>query len=90
MSVSDGPCWAVITIIGDTMEYERALASAMSGKAILFVGAGFSRGAIAVTGDSLPDGRGLARLLCSDADALVTDDLKVATNRYLRKKVPMT
>ncbi|WP_322007445.1 SIR2 family protein [Paraburkholderia tropica] len=70
------------------MEYQRALASAMSGKAILFVGAGFSSGATAVSRDPLPNGKKLAKLLCEEAQVPSTDDLKLATNRYLRKKSP--
>ncbi|MBR8036898.1 SIR2 family protein [Burkholderia cenocepacia] len=68
------------------MEYQRALASAVGGKAILFVGAGFSRGATAVSRDTLPSGRELAKILCIDAGVPLTEDLKLATSRYLKKK----
>lgn len=72
---------------GSIVEYQRALASAVGGKAILFVGAGFSRGATAVSRDALPSGRELAKILCIDAGVPLTEDLKLATSRYLKKKI---
>ncbi|PKB20327.1 SIR2 family protein [Janthinobacterium sp. 64] len=70
------------------MDYDRAIISAANGKAILFVGAGFSVGATALNGSGFPTGSHLARLLCEEASAPVSDDLKTASSRYLRKKRP--
>ncbi len=68
------------------MEYTRALIEARNGKAILFVGAGFSRGATSLDDTELPTGKILALQLCKEAGVPQTDDLKMATSRYLKKK----
>lgn len=66
------------------MDYKSAIAAACNGKAILFVGAGFSTGAISLSGE-VPSGRKLAEILCHEARIPVTDDLKHASSRYLKK-----
>ncbi|QKY03573.1 hypothetical protein G3257_15800 [Janthinobacterium lividum] len=70
------------------MDYSRALISAAEGKAILFVGAGFSRGATSLDNEGFPDGWTLAGQLCEASDVPSTNDLKVASNRYLKVKDP--
>lgn len=68
------------------MDYADALHAAVNGKAMLFVGAGFSLEASSVSGRDFPTGTELARSLCEAAGAPVTDDLKIASGRYLRVK----
>lgn len=51
-----------------------ALQHAIDGKAILFLGAGASRGATSQSGDSLPDAAGLVQILC--------DELGIANKGY--------
>jgi len=68
------------------MNYEQALSCAKNGKAILFLGSGFSYGLESILGNKLPTGTGLARLLCHKVDAPPIDDLKKACKRYLAKK----
>lgn len=68
------------------MNYEQALSSAKNGKAILFLGSGFSYGLESILGKKLPTGTGLARILCAQVDASPIDDLKKACKRYLAKK----
>lgn len=70
------------------MDYARALISARAGKAILFVGAGFSLGAETLEGEPIPTGRKLAKKLCNEASVPEIEDLKQASSRYLRKKTP--
>ena len=67
------------------MDYKSAIAAACNGKASLFVGAGFSTGAISLSGESFPSGRKLAEILCLEARIPVTDDHKHASSRYLKK-----
>lgn len=76
---------------GEThMDYKSAIAAACNGKAILFVGAGFSVGAVSISGEALPTGRELAKALCIDAGVPISDDLKQASGRYLKKVDPDT
>jgi hypothetical protein len=70
------------------MDYSRALVSAAEGKAILFVGAGFSRGATSLNSEEFPDGWSLAGQLCDAAGVPSTNDLKAASNRYLKVRDP--
>lgn len=68
------------------MNYEQALSCAKNGKAILFLGSGFSFGLKSIVGNTLPTGSGLANILCEKVDASKTDDLKRACKKYLSKK----
>lgn len=70
------------------MDYERALIAARNGKAVLFVGAGFSCGAKTLSDFSFPTGRQLAERLCDVSSAPITSDLKLATRRYLKNRSP--
>jgi hypothetical protein len=70
------------------LNYKRALIAARNGKAVLFVGAGFSVGAKTLHKDPLPTGGQLAEKLCREAGATITNDLKLATTRFLKKKSP--
>ncbi|MEN8398578.1 SIR2 family protein, partial [Acinetobacter towneri] len=68
------------------MNYERALTEAKKGRAIIFLGAGFSFGLTSAFGKKVPTGSGLAKLLCDEIQCTITDDLKKATKRYLKNK----
>ncbi len=68
------------------MEYQQALIAARNGNAILFLGAGFSRGLRSVKNNKLPSGSELAKILCEDAEIKITLDLGLAAKRYLRKE----
>lgn len=70
------------------MDYNRALISAAAGKAVLFVGAGFSLGATSIGGGDFPTGPKLAKVLCEAAQLPLNDDLKTASGWYLKKKRP--
>lgn len=70
------------------MNYEQALAYAKSGKAILFLGSGFSYGVTSVIGERLPTASGLALRLCKESNSKETDNLKNACKRYLKSKTP--
>ena len=70
------------------MDYQRALVAAADGKAVLFMGAGFSLGATSLNNSDFPTGGMLAEDLCKDAKVPVTKDLKTASSRYLRVKSP--
>jgi len=70
------------------MDYERALLAIAEGKAIIFVGAGFSIGATSLDDGDFPTGTKLAEVLCNTAKAPNTPDLKTASGRYLRVKDP--
>lgn len=66
------------------MEYQQALIAAQNGNAILFLGAGFSRGLHSVEGNQLPSGSELANILCKKGSIKITSDLGLAAKRYLR------
>ncbi|WP_202740841.1 SIR2 family protein [Acinetobacter sp. 'aerobic (ED)'] len=68
------------------MNYEQALSCAKNGKAILFLGSGFSFGLKSIVGNTLPTASGLANILCDKASISKTDDLKRACKKYLLKK----
>lgn len=70
------------------MDYKHALIAARNGKAVLFVGAGFSCGAKTLDDLPLPTGKQLAEILCDHSGVTVTSDLKLATSRFLRKLPP--
>ena len=68
------------------MDYKQALIAARNGNAILFLGAGFSRGLHSVKSNELPSGSELAKILCKEADVKITSDLGLAAKRYLKKQ----
>lgn len=68
------------------MDYEQALAYAKSGKAILFLGSGFSYGLESILGEKIPTASGLAKRLCEESGSTLTENLKKASTRYLEKK----
>lgn len=68
------------------MKYQQALIAAQNGNAILFLGAGFSRGLYSVEGKKLPSGSELANTLCTEAGVKATYDLGLAAKRYLKKE----
>lgn len=68
------------------MNYEQALIAAKNGNAIIFFGAGFSYGLKSASGETLPTGRKLAEILCNEVNLPKTDDLRVASKKYLRHK----
>lgn len=70
------------------MDYARALIAAADGKAVLFLGSGFSMGATSLDDLNFPTGTTLATQLCADANVPTTSDLKTASSRYLRVKQP--
>lgn len=67
------------------MDYDYALRAAWAGKAVLFVGSGFSIGARSLDGSNFPTGSGLAQLLCERAEIKVTTDLRQASSRFVKK-----
>lgn len=68
------------------MTYEEALRSARNGNAVLFFGAGFSRGLKSISQKKLPSGSELAEILCKDAGIKITKDLTRASRQYLKYK----
>lgn len=68
------------------MEYQQALIAAQNGNAILFLGAGFSRGLRSVEGNQLPSGSELANIICEKSSIKITSDLGLAAKRYLKKE----
>lgn len=68
------------------MDYQQALIAARNGNAVLFLGAGFSRGLYSVQNKRLPSGSELAEILCDKAGVKKTSDLGLASKRYLRHK----
>ncbi|WP_417241252.1 SIR2 family protein [Celeribacter halophilus] len=67
------------------MDYQQALASAINGNAILFFGAGFSRGLSSVTGEKIPSSHGLAKIFCKAGGIKENGDLRVAAKRFLKE-----
>lgn len=67
------------------MLYENALHAVWQGKAVLFVGSGFSSGAQSLNEKNFPTGTELAKLLCKEAELKETTDLRQASSRYIKK-----
>lgn len=67
------------------MKYEDALTAAWNGKAVLFLGSGFSTGAESLDGEAFPTGSALAKFLCKRAEIKETTDLRQASSRYIKK-----
>ena len=67
------------------MDIQKAIEYAIAGKAILFTGAGFSRGAINIEGENLKTGPELAQYFCVNGGFEITDDLDEASELYLDK-----
>ncbi|WP_429044214.1 SIR2 family protein [Aeromonas hydrophila] len=67
------------------MTIDEAIEYAISGEAILFLGAGFSRDAISLTGETIPDAITLANKLSSEAYPLEppTNNLMQASEDYI-------
>lgn len=57
-----------------------------TGKAILFVGAGFSGSSIGVNGENLPRAKALARTICKLGEFEEDDDLRYATDYYIKSE----
>lgn len=70
------------------MNYEHALKAAWNGKAVLFYGSGFSRGAISIDGSDFPTGTSLAKRLCRESNIKENPDLRTAATRYIKRKDP--
>lgn len=69
------------------MTLDDAIGHAIDGHAILFVGAGFSRGAVAINGQSIPTGSELAgRLLAACGRNVPSGDLPAAARYFERQK----
>lgn len=68
------------------MNYDQALIAARNGNAIIFFGAGFSYGLTSATGKTLPTGKELAKILSNEVTTRSTDDLRVASKKYLKQK----
>lgn len=70
------------------MNYEQALIAARNGNAVIFYGAGFSYGLKSASGATLPTARKLAEILCQEIGINKTEDLRVASKKYLKQKSP--
>lgn len=70
----------------DTLEH--AMQCAISGNAVLFIGAGFSVGAKNVADEHFLAGGDLSKKLCRDLEIGESDDLKNVSNLYIKKKDP--
>ncbi len=67
------------------MNINRAMEYALEGKSILFVGAGFSKGAKNAEGKELPDGKGLMRILAAKTELPNDIRLDVVVEQYIEK-----
>lgn len=70
--------------------FERALQHAISGNAILFLGAGFTVGAECIGNEPLLASRDLSKRLCKDLGIDENPDLMSTSNYYVKKKGPET
>ncbi len=68
------------------IDYESLLNKINAGKAVLFLGAGFSIGGINVAGNNLMSGRALSRKLCELAGTKESDNLRFASDFYIDRK----
>ena len=68
------------------MDYKTALNAAWNGKAIIFLGSGFSKGAKSANKTNFPSSIELANLLCTEANITINSDLKYASERYIKRK----
>lgn len=65
------------------MDFKEAIEVALQGESLLFIGAGFSIGAIAVNGNKLLTAPQLAQELCRLCDCDATDNLMDAADDYI-------
>ena len=65
------------------MEYQSAIMSALNGRCLLFLGAGFSLGAKTISGGEILHEKGLAHKLCDLVNVERTDDLKYAADDFI-------
>lgn len=66
------------------MELIDAIKCALDGDAILFLGAGFSIGGKNKNNVELPSASKLSEIICKDMEIEVTDELTIASERYIR------
>lgn len=67
------------------LEINRAIELALSGKALLFLGAGFSTEAYNINNQIMGDARKFSNFLCSEMGLPVNDDLSKVSNIYLKR-----
>ena len=65
------------------MDYKSAIMSALDGRCLLFLGAGFSRGARTISGEEILHAKGLANKLCELVNVECIDDLKYAADDFI-------
>ena len=65
------------------MELDDAIRYAMDGKAVLFLGSGFSIGGITKNNEKLETGVGLSHYICKKLGIGVSDNLTISADRYL-------
>lgn len=68
------------------MEHEELLAQIFSGRAILFTGAGFSKGTQTIKDQTPPDAKELAKKICKLGNFDEDTDLRYATDFYIENK----
>ncbi len=71
------------------LEINQAIEIALSGKALLFLGAGFSTEAININDKNIGDAKAFSRFLCSEMGLDNNDDLSRVSNMFLKKKSPI-
>ncbi len=71
---------------GNNMNLEDAVKYIIDGDAVLFVGAGFSKGATNIKNTPMKDAKGLCKDLCEEMKVKRSDDLAKVSNLYLGQK----
>ncbi|WP_063253757.1 SIR2 family protein [Neobacillus niacini] len=66
------------------MELEEVIDHILNGDGILFLGAGFSRDAVNVEGNNMPDASELSKLLCGELGVKINNNLAKVSNHYLK------
>ena len=67
------------------MTLEEAIKFAIDGKAVLFLGSGFSSEATNILNENLPIGRELSYAICDEMNINRSDKLSISSERYVDK-----
>jgi hypothetical protein len=71
---------------GQDVDYQGILSKINSGKAVVFLGAGFSMSGININNKNLMTGRALSRKLCNLSGTKESDNLRFASDYYIDQK----
>lgn len=77
-----------LVVADEKVDLEKLIRKIQQGKAILFIGAGFSRNATNISGTSLSEAKELSHILCRECSIPEDDNLRFTSDYYISRNSP--